>query len=113
MRDTEEREAETQEEGEPGSMSGAQRRTRSWDSRITSWAKGGCSATEPPRRPMPGRFEETVIIKMNEGNDTYRRPVMWQVIKSLCRCHLLSSPEQFCKKNDQYPHFMDTDIELT
>ena len=35
-----EREAETQEEGEADSMLGARRRTRSWDSRITSWAKG-------------------------------------------------------------------------
>ena len=35
-----EREAETQEEGEAGSMPGAQRGTRSRGSRIASWAKG-------------------------------------------------------------------------
>ena len=36
-----EREAEIQAEGEAGSMQGAQRGTRSWDSRITPWAEGG------------------------------------------------------------------------
>ena len=44
---------ETQAEGEAGSMQGAQRGTRSRDSRITPWAKGWCSTTEPPRRPLP------------------------------------------------------------
>ena len=42
MRDTQrEREAETQAEGETGSMWGARRGTRSQVSRITSWAEGG------------------------------------------------------------------------
>ena len=36
-----EKEAETQAEGEAGSMQGARRGTRSLDSRITPWAKGG------------------------------------------------------------------------
>ena len=40
MRDTE-REAETQEEGQAGSMQGAQRGTHSRDSRIMPWAEGG------------------------------------------------------------------------
>ena len=35
-----EREAETREEGEAGSMLGARRGTRSRDSRIMPWAKG-------------------------------------------------------------------------
>ena len=39
VRDTE-REAETKAEGEAGSIPGARRGTRSWDSRITSWAEG-------------------------------------------------------------------------
>ena len=39
MRDTE-REAETQAEGEAGSMQGVCRGTRSWDSRVTPWAEG-------------------------------------------------------------------------
>ena len=41
MRDPE-TEAETQAEGEAGSMQGAQRRTRYWESRITPWAEGRC-----------------------------------------------------------------------
>ena len=44
-----EREAETQVEGEAGSMQGAQRGTRSGDSRITPWAEGryfNCWATQ-------------------------------------------------------------------
>ena len=40
MRDTD-REAETQAEGEAGSMQGAQHGTRSRVSRITLWAEGG------------------------------------------------------------------------
>ena len=40
MRDTE-REAETQAEGEAGSMQGARHGTLSWVSRIMPWAKGG------------------------------------------------------------------------
>ena len=43
-------EAETQAEGEAGSMQGAQCGTRSQDPRITSWAKGRRSTTEPPGR---------------------------------------------------------------
>ena len=39
MKDTE-RERETQEEGEAGSMPGARHRTQSRDSRIVPWAKG-------------------------------------------------------------------------
>ena len=42
-----EREAETQKEGEAGSMLGAQRGTRSWDPRIVPWAKGRCQTAEP------------------------------------------------------------------
>ncbi|XP_077766113.1 NPC intracellular cholesterol transporter 2 isoform X6 [Canis aureus] len=47
MGDTE-REAETQAEGEAGSMQGARRGTRSPVSRITPWAEGGAKITEPP-----------------------------------------------------------------
>ena len=46
MRDTG-REAE----GEAGSLWGARCRTRSQDPGITTWAKGRCSTTEPPRCP--------------------------------------------------------------
>ena len=51
MRGTE-REAETQAEGEAGSLSGAQYGTWSQNSGITPWAKGRCSTAEPPRRPQ-------------------------------------------------------------
>ena len=47
MRDTQRREAEK----EAGSMQRARCRTQSQDSRITPWAKGRRSTTEPPRRP--------------------------------------------------------------
>ena len=50
MRDTE-REAETQAEGEAGCLQGSRCGTRSQDPRITTWAKGRCLTTEPPRHP--------------------------------------------------------------
>ena len=43
------REAETQAEGEAGSMLEARSGTRSWDSGITPWAKGRGATAEPPR----------------------------------------------------------------
>ena len=53
MIDTErEREAETQAEGEAGSMPGARHGTRSQDSRIAPWAKGRGETAEPPRDPL-------------------------------------------------------------
>lgn len=45
------REAETQAQRETGSLKGAWCRTRSWDPRITTWAKGWHSTAGPPRRP--------------------------------------------------------------
>ena len=54
MRDTQ-REAETQAEGEAGSMQGAPCGTRSEDSRITS--KGRDPTAEPPRSPGPMVFQ--------------------------------------------------------
>ena len=47
-----EREAETQAEGEEGSMQGARHGTRSQDSRIAPLAKGRGQTTEPPRDPL-------------------------------------------------------------
>ena len=44
-----EREAETQAEGEAGSMQGAWRGTRSQDPKITPWAEGRYLTAEPPR----------------------------------------------------------------
>ena len=51
MRDTG-REAETQAEGEAGSLWGARCGTRSQEPRITPWAKGRRSTTELPRFPL-------------------------------------------------------------
>ena len=58
MRDTE-REAETQAEGETGSLWGTWCRTRFQDPGITTWAEGRCSTTEPPRSPI---FSSSSII---------------------------------------------------
>ena len=52
MRDTE-REAETQAEGEAGSMQGAQHGTRSWISRIPPWAEGGAKPLSHLGCPLP------------------------------------------------------------
>ena len=52
MRDTE-KEAETQAEGEAGSMQGAQRGTRSQVSTIMPWAKGGAKPLSHPGCPSP------------------------------------------------------------
>ena len=53
MRDTQ-REAETQAEGEAGSMQGAGRGTRFRVSRITSWAEGGAKPLSHPGCPWLG-----------------------------------------------------------
>ena len=58
-----ERQAETQSEGEAGFMQGACCGTRSWVSRTTSWAKGRCQTTEPPRDPQGLRL----LIMKNDG----------------------------------------------
>ncbi|MBA7579181.1 hypothetical protein ES708_21050 [subsurface metagenome] len=55
-----EREAETQEEGEAGSMLGAQCETGSWDSRIEPWAKGRCQTGEPPKDPLVSSFYSVI-----------------------------------------------------
>ena len=46
-----EREAETQEEGEAGSMPGAQHGTRSWDSRLRPGPKAGAKPLSHPGIP--------------------------------------------------------------
>ena len=54
-----EREAETQAEGEAGSMPGARCGTRSQVSRITPWAKGRRQTAEPLGLPSLLRFTFT------------------------------------------------------
>ena len=51
MRDTQ-RQAETEAEGEAGSIQGSRCGTGSRDSRITPWAEGRRSTTEPLGRPF-------------------------------------------------------------
>ena len=55
LRDTQ-GEAETQAEGEAGSLQGARCRTRSQDPGVTPWAEGRRSTAEPPRRPKSWLF---------------------------------------------------------
>ena len=55
MRDTE-REAETQTEGEAGSMQGARCGTQTQESGIMLWAKGRRPTTEPLRCPKKSIF---------------------------------------------------------
>ena len=61
MRETE-REAETQREGEAGSMQGARCGTWSRDPWVTTWAEGRRSTAEPspPRRPLLESLNKTV-----------------------------------------------------
>ena len=54
-------EAETQAEGEAGSMPGARRGTRSRDSRIAPWAKDRRQNAEPPRDPLPFIFKNVLV----------------------------------------------------
>ena len=63
MRDTE-REAETQAEGEAGSLRGARCGTRSRDLGVTPWAEGGCSTAEPAARPSTNLYDlETQALR--------------------------------------------------
>ena len=62
-----EREAETQVDGEAGSMLGARCRTQSQDPGIMTWAKGRASTAEPSRCPQQG-----ILIK--RSNDLLQPP---------------------------------------
>ena len=86
MRDTE-REAESQAEGEAGSLWGAWCRTRSQDPRIMSWVKGKCSTTEPPRCPMYTLFlsiyHHLPISKIvtDKTNMFHQKSVLWLLLQ--------------------------------
>ena len=56
-----EREAETQAEGEAGSMQEAQRGTRSWVSRIMPWAEGGAKLLSHLGCPVCSFFKKRFI----------------------------------------------------
>ena len=60
MRDTE-RDAETQAEGEAGSVEGAPCRSRSRVSRTVPWAEGRCLTAEPSRDPHGTPFSLSSI----------------------------------------------------
>ena len=92
MRDTE-KEAETQAEGEAGSLRGPRCGTRSQDPGITPWTEGRCSTAEPPERPrtMPLKWSgvdgwtlccpawtEAAVARVT-ANETGRAPVFWSL----------------------------------
>ena len=62
-----EREAETQAEGDTGSMQGARCGTRSRVSRIRPWAEGGAKPLSPPRLPnisyLDRKFQRKKMFK--------------------------------------------------
>ena len=57
------REAETQAEGEAGSLREARCGTRSQDPGSTPWAEGRPSTTEPPRRPCLAPFRLEALYR--------------------------------------------------
>ena len=61
MRDPE-REAETQAEGETGSLRGPRRGTRFRDPGVTPWAEGRCSTAEPPWCLRGDIFKNMIMI---------------------------------------------------
>ena len=68
VRDTE-REAETQAEGEAGSMQGARCGTRSQYPEIMTSAKGRCSTAEPPRHPnIPLLLKSKATLAYGDGD---------------------------------------------
>ena len=62
IRDSREREAETQAEGEAGSMQGARRGTLSQVSRIRPWAEGGAKPLSHPGCPWHLSELETKVV---------------------------------------------------
>ena len=62
------REAETQAEGEAVSKQWAQRGTRSWDSRITTWAKGGAKPLSHPGCPEYRFSKKENILELDSGD---------------------------------------------
>ena len=74
MRDTQREEAETQAEGEAGSMQGARRRTRSQGPRVTAWTEGGAKPLSHPGIPPSDHFKskKTTIRFRNSSNVTWR-----------------------------------------
>ena len=76
------REAETEAEGEAGSLRGACCGTRSQDPGITTQAKGRRSTAEPPRRPSSWVFSPSSSHPLLPANP------------EACNCHQLLLPER-------------------
>ena len=70
MRDTE-REREKEAEGEAGSMQGTRRRTRSQDSKITTWAEDGAKPLSHPGCP------QVTILNFTHWAQTHLCFVTW------------------------------------
>ena len=76
MRDTHterEREAETQAEGEPGSMQVARRGTQSRVSRIRPWAEGGAKLLSHPECPD----EDFIAHKCPDRRKHWKAEAQW------------------------------------
>ena len=88
MRDRE-REAETQAEGEAGSMQGARWGTRSQDPRITTWAEGGAKPLSHPGIPYGLSFP-----KCKKRNRGHRRSFLTLHLLFLLRWPHTQAPRQ-------------------
>ena len=67
-----EREAETQAEGDAGSMQGAQGGTRSQDPGVTPWAEGGAKPLRLPRIPTLGLLKPVWPVGREDGRASNR-----------------------------------------
>ena len=99
MTDTE-REAETQAEGEAGSMQGAWWGTWSQDPGTTTWAKERCSTTEPPRCPSL-----VLYLLLLSTNLTREVPQICESFFSLVNLESFATILSYCNK-DLYALFL-------
>ena len=120
MRGQREREAETQAQGEEGSMQGARCGTRSWDTRITPWAEGRSPTAEPPRRPKGIHFKNhhPVVLRLpcaetSRGSficsfeeTLYLTPRDFSLlnVEGTQKCVSLTSKSSNSESRDQWPH---------
>ena len=73
MRDTQ-KETEIQAERDAGTMQGALCGTRFQDLRITPWAEGRCSTTQP------SRHSSLIVLKQCQVGSTWSGPFQWSLI---------------------------------
>ena len=78
-----EREAETQAEGEAGSMQGARRGTRSRVSRITPWAEGGAKPLSQLGCPISQTFKTLNNVNVIIFAAIFLEPIVlnWKTLK--------------------------------